>query len=387
AAPDLKAFLERQLHSNERYEKLRRVLARYREIAAQGGWELIPDGETLKPGMSDWRVPVIRRRLYLTDSLKSDGLSSTAYDEQLVEAVRHFQMRYGLDVDGVLGKETREAMNVPVEAVIRRIIVNMERWRWLPHDLDGVRVGVNIAGFDLGVFKDLRLEMQMPVIVGKTYHKTPIFSDLIKYIEFNPYWNIPPSIARNEMLPRLKQDPRYLVERNIRLFSGWGADARELDSTTVDWRGVSGKQMNRYKFRQDPGLKNALGTVKFMFPNDYNVYLHDTPSHSLFTRPERTFSHGCIRVSKPAELASYLLGGEENGWGIERVMEAINSRKRTVVPLDKPIPIIIAYRTVWLDSEGNVRFNKDVYGRDSILEKALFEDQLWLAPPPKEDVS
>jgi murein L,D-transpeptidase YcbB/YkuD len=250
--------------------------------------------------------------------------------------------------------------------------MNMERSRWISHDLGDVRVGVTIAGFKLVVFNDGKLELAMPVIVGKTYHKTPVFSDMIKYLEFNPFWNIPTGIARNEMLPKLKKDPMYLRERNIRVFSSWGEDAKELDSTKIDWNDV-GSNITRYKLRQDPGPANALGTVKFMFPNKYNVYLHDTPSHNLFQRTGRTFSHGCIRVSEPLELASYLLGGEEKGWGIDRVREIVSGGKRTIVSLEKPIPVHITYRTVWIGPDGTVRFSEDVYGRDKLLEKALYE--------------
>jgi len=372
-APDLKKFLEKQVPGNERYRMLRKTLARYREIAAQGGWEPIPEGEILKSGMSDDRVPKIRRRLYISGDIASDDdYSSVLYDTELSEAVKHFQMRYGLSADGVCGDATRAAMNIPVETLIRRIEMNMERSRWISHDLGDVRVGVTIAGFKLGVFNDGKLELAMPVIVGKKYHKTPVFSDMIKYLEFNPFWNIPPSIARNEMLPKLKKNPMYLRERNIRVFSSWGEDAKELDSTKIDWNDV-GSKITRYKLRQDPGPANALGTVKFMFPNKYNVYLHDTPSHSLFQRTGRTFSHGCIRVSKPLELASYLLGGEEKGWGIDRVREIVSGGKRTIVSFKKPVPVHITYRTVWIGPDGTVRFSEDVYGRDKLLEKALYE--------------
>ena len=183
--------------------------------------------------------------------------------------------------------------------------------------------------------------------------------------------NIPPSIARNEMLPKLKKNPNYLKERNIRVFSSWGVDAKELNSSTINWHKV-GKGISRYKLRQDPGPDNALGTIKFMFPNAYNVYLHDTPSHNLFERTERAFSHGCIRVSKPVELASYLLGGDERGWSEDRIRQIISSGKRTVVSLEKPIPVHILYRTVWVAHDGSVQFRKDIYGRDELLEKALY---------------
>jgi len=172
------------------------------------------------------------------------------------------------------------------------------------------------------------------------------------------------------MLPKLKKNPNYLKERNIRVFSSWGSDAKELDSTSLDWHSI-GSRITRYKLRQDPGKKNALGTVKFMFPNKFNVYLHDTPSHILFGRTNRTFSHGCIRVSKPAELAAYILGGEKEGWGMERIQEIIASGKRTVVRLKRPLPVHIAYRTA-LVIDGKVHFRNDVYGRDKLLEEALF---------------
>ena len=369
--PDLRKFLQQQVPTHQHYRNLRAALVKYRAFAANGGWEPIPAGKTLKPGMSDERAPKIRKRLSITGDLKSTDLSSVEYDAELVKAVKHFQMRHGLKPDGVVGKGTLAALNVPAEKLVRRIIINMERWRWMSHDLGEVRIVVNIAGFHLGGINHGDIEMLMRVIVGKPYHKTPVFSDMIKYIEFNPYWNIPPSIARNEMLPKLKKNPNYLKERNIRVFSSWGSDAKELDSTKLDWHKI-GSGITRYKLRQDPGKKNALGTVKFMFPNKFNVYLHDTPSHILFGRTNRTFSHGCIRVSKPAELAAYILGGEKEGWGLDRIREIIASGKRTVIRLKKPLPVHIAYRTAIVDKDGNVLFRNDVYGRDKLLEKALF---------------
>jgi murein L,D-transpeptidase YcbB/YkuD len=178
------------------------------------------------------------------------------------------------------------------------------------------------------------------------------------------------------MLPKLKKNPRYLEELNIRVFSSWSEDAKELDSTKIDWNEV-GRNIGRYKLRQEPGPKNALGTVKFMFPNKYNVYLHDTPSHNLFNQANRTFSSGCIRVSKPLELASYLLGGEDEGWGMDRIKQVIESGKRTVVSLKKTIPVHITYRTVFIGDDDNVvHFSRDVYGRDKLLEKALYDDTL-----------
>ena len=375
SAPDMQAFLEQQVPPFLQYRELRKALKKYRKIKTKGGWESILEGKVLKPGMEDERVGLIRKRLVVTGDLESDNLEGIIYDDETVKAVKHFQSRHGLETDGIIGKNTVSAMNLPVDAKIRKIRINMERYRWLTHQLGERIIVVNIAGFRAAGIKPKtgEFEIEMPVIVGREYHKTPVFSDSIKYIEFNPYWNIPVSIARNEMLPKLKKNAYYLKERNIRIFNGWGPDAKELDSTAVNWGKVGKREMGRYKLRQDPGPKNALGTVKFMFPNKFNVYLHDTPSHGLFRETKRAFSHGCIRLSRPTELASYILGDKKNGWGIESVKKIIASGKRKVVSLKKPFPIYILYRTVLINPENEeVNFRADIYGRDALLEKALF---------------
>jgi len=371
ASPDLEEFLAKQSPNNAPYIKLKDALKRYRNFAEQGGWPTIADGETLRLGMQSERIPLIRKRLKISGDNRAEDLSSQGFDEQLEDAVKQFQKRHHLDVDGAIGRQTLAALNIPVEKLIKRIIINMERWRWLAHDLGLKRLFVNIAGFTLVGTEDSRVRIKMPVIVGKTYHKTPVFSDSIKYIEVNPYWNIPSSIAVKEMLPKLIENPEYLHGENIRLYDGWGANAQELDSSAIDWRSV-GRGIKRFKLRQEPGRKNALGTIKFMFPNKYNVYLHDTPAHSLFRRAQRAFSHGCIRVSRPLQLAAYLLGGESKGWSIQRLQKIVASGKRTILKLEVPYPIHILYRTALVGDDGLVYFADDVYGRDAMLEKALF---------------
>jgi murein L,D-transpeptidase YcbB/YkuD len=300
-------------------------------------------------------------------------MGGTGYDEKTVAGVKRFQTRHSLAADGVIGRETVSSMNVPVDRRIRQILINMERYRWLNTSEAERVLAVNIAHFRILGIKNGSLEIAMPAIVGKTYHETPVFSDTIKYIVINPYWNIPNSIAKNEMLPKLKKNPNYLKEKNIRLLNGWDPDAKEVDSTTLDWKSMGEEDIVRYRLRQDPGPNNALGTIKFIFPNKYNVYLHDTPAHSLFQQRKRAFSHGCIRVSKPAELASYVLGGEKEGWGIEKIKQIIAGGERTVARPAKPYPIYILYRTVTVDPDsGEINFFPDVYGRDALLEKALF---------------
>ncbi len=371
-APDLVQFLQQQAPQHFGYQSLKKILAHFRMLEQQGGWPTIPDGQVLKPGMTDPRIPLLARRLTISGDLKGPAPAGNLYDPALVAAVKHFQKRYNLEQDGVIGKNTLAALNIPVQDHIRRIIINMERWRWLPHTLDGRRLLVNIAGFILAGTRDEKLEIVMPVIVGKTQHETPVFTQTMKYIEFNPYWNIPISIAENEIVPKMIKDPRHLAKEHIRIFDGWGKDAREISPSSIDWRTI-GSGIRRYRLRQDPGPDNALGTIKFMFPNKYDVYLHDTPAHSLFRHTRRSFSHGCIRVSDPRGLALYILDNDERGWSAERIKAIIEEGKRQVVPLKHPFPVHILYRTVLVDPRaGTIYFYDDIYGRDTLLARALF---------------
>lgn len=373
-APDMKAFLEQQAPPFPQYAELQTVLAEYREFAAKGGWSPIPPGETLKPGMEDQRVKLIRKRMAVTGELSSENMDSAIFDSELEAAVKQFQERHHLKADGTVGEQTLAAMNIPVTARIEQIILNMERYRWLNRSLARNRlVAVNIASFRALAGKPDKFDLIMPVIVGKQYHKTPVFSDTIKYVVINPYWNLTTNIARNETLPKLKKDPHYLEKHNMRIFQGWEADAPELDATTIDWSKISKKDMGRYRIRQDPGPNNALGTLKIVFPNKYNVYLHDTPAHGLFEKDQRAFSHGCVRLSQPVEMAAWVLGGEEKGWSPARIKEIIATGKRQVVVPDEPAAVYILYRTVGIKPEDrNLYFYNDIYGRDKLLAKALF---------------
>ena len=373
-APDMKAFMEQQAPPFLQYRELQKILIKYRAIAAKGGWPSMPAGKVLKPDMEDQRIFAVRKRLAATGDQAIENMDSAVFDTALVEAVKRFQKRHNLNQDGVIGNKTLAAMNVPVSSRINQIIINMERYRWLKRLRDDSLVVVNIAGFEAAAGKPGKFDVRMPVIVGKAYHKTPVFSDTIKYVDFNPFWNVPNSIARNEMLPKLKKNPDYLGTKNMRIFLGWDPDSPELDPTTIDWSKVSKKDMNRYRIRQDPGPNNALGTLKIMFPNKYSVYLHDTPSQGLFKQERRAFSHGCIRMGKPAEMAAWVLGGEEKGWTVARVNEIVASRKRQVVSLERPMSVYILYRTAFVDPEDHtLYFYEDIYDRDQFLAKALFD--------------
>ena len=373
-APDLARFLRMQAPQHFGYQSLKKYLAWYRTLKARGGWPEIPAGKVLKPGMQDPRIPLLIQRVTISKDLQAPVGNNQSYGRQLVDAVKHFQSRYHLKQDGIIGKNTLAALNITVEDTIRKIILNMERWRWLPHTLDGRRLLVNIAGFYLAGIHDEQLEITMPVIVGKTRHKTPVFSQTMRYVVFNPYWNIPDSIAEHEMVPKMVHDPDYLRKQRIRIFAGWDKNAGEVNPTTIDWKTI-GAGIKRYRLRQDSGPDNALGTIKFIFPNRYNVYMHDTPAHSLFKHTNRSFSHGCIRVSEPRKLALYILGHDDKGWSKERIDTLIREGKHVVIPLKKPFPVHILYRTALVDPRNNVlHFYNDVYGRDSLLAEALFTD-------------
>ena len=357
------------------YKQLKDDLARYRAIELRGGWPIIDSGQTLHPGDSDPRLSQIRKLLETVGDLETENAAENYYDPHTIAAVKRFQFRHGLTPDGVIGKKTRAAMNVPVAARIEQITLNLERWRWLDRQLGDTYVLVNIAGFDLKAVKSGRLKLEMPVIVGQLHHESPIFSDKIRYTEFNPYWNLTPHIARTETLAHLRRNPNYLADKHIKLFSSWGNDAIELDPLNIDWQSVTPRAMNHYKLRQEPGTWNALGTMKFIFPNKYSVYLHDTPNHDLFSAAKRAFSHGCIRLSDPAALAVFLLDGQKGSWDRQRVGNIVESGTRTIVTLPDRIPVHLTYLTAWHDDEGTLRFSEDIYNRDKRLKKALVKSQ------------
>jgi len=373
AATDLDAHLASLPPAHQHYRALKKALATYREIVARGGWKSVPAGRTLHPGEIDPRVPAIRNRLHVSGDLATIDHTDTFYDKALYKAVVGFQKRYGLQPDGVIGAQTIAAMNIPAKRLVSQIIVNMTRWRWQAHDLGDRYVLVNIAGYNLRAFEDGQTVIDMPVIVGELENQTPIFSDMIQYVEYNPYWVITRTIASKEELPRLQQNPRYLVDRKVRLFSSWDEDAVEIDSTRVDWRSITPEQMARYKLRQDPGPLNALGRMKFVFPNRFAIYMHDTPKRDLFSQSSRSFSHGCIRVSDPVALAAFVLGEEKAGWSPEKIQETVDTGKRKVVNLSVPLSVHLTYQTSWVDKEGTIHFNRDIYGRDTELSLALLE--------------
>lgn len=355
------------------YSKLRHARERLQQVSLRGGNPLLAPGATLRTGDSGERVGVLRKILINTGDLdRAASEADDRFDSDLEKAVKRFQLRHGLDIDGAVGPKTLEALNIPVERRIRQIELNMERWRWLPQDLGKHHVIVNIADFGLGVFEGGEMVIHMKAIVGRNYRRTPVFSDSITYVVLNPCWNVPPNVAEIDIVPALFGNVDYLQQNNIKLFHGWGSDMREIDPADVDWGHVNIKRSN-YWFRQDPGPANALGRIKFMFPNKFDVYLHDTPARGLFAKNIRNFSSGCVRIENALELAVHLLRGSPT-WTRERLVAALDTERDLIVRLPQPVPIHILYWTAWADDDGTMHFRNDVYGRDALLDRALRED-------------
>lgn len=357
------------LPQNKEYHQLVRALARYREISLQGGWPEVSGGTTLRHGDRDNRIPQIRKRLALAGDYSGTELESDRYDDELRDAVIQFQNRHGLDADAAIGPRTIAALNTPVETRLIQTLVNLERWRWLRYELGSRHIRVNIANFLVEVFENDEVILQYRAIVGRNYRQTPVFSARMTYLVLSPFWHIPPGIAANDILPGLRANPNYTRERNMKIFDGWGANAKEIDPSNVNWQEITRSNL-RYRFRQDPGPANALGDVKFMFPNKYHVYLHDTPARELFTRTVRDFSSGCIRVQNPLQLAEYLLQ-RNRGWDLAAIKRAVEQRTERTVTLAEPIWVHILYWTAWIDENGLTNFRDDIYQRDSRIIYAM----------------
>lgn len=350
------------------YRNLREALAKHRKKEGEGGLPEIPSGSELAVGDTSGRVSLLQEMLaWQGDSAAASGPDSV-YTRALARGVTRFQKRHALKADGVLGDSTLAALNVPMEERIRTLEINMERWRWLPNSLGERYVLVNIPEFKLHAYREGEEVEEMSVVVGERYNDraTPIFSDRMEYVVFNPYWNVPQGIARDEILPKARKDTSYLSEHAYQVVESYEPNADVLKPTLENLERVADGEL---RIRQ-AGTQNALGDVKFMFPNQFAVYLHDTPAQHLFDRTERAFSHGCIRVEEPARLAEYVLANQPD-WDADRIREVMRGDTRRRVNLSRPVPVYILYWTARAREDGTAQFYKDIYGYDGKLSEAL----------------
>jgi len=362
----LESFIQGVVSTGPLERLFRDHLRRYREIAAGGGWPSIAPGPTLHPGDQDPRLAALRQRLYLSGDLAEPATDPDApYDATLQAAVRQFQSRHALDADGLVGAGTLAALNVPVETRIDQLRLSLERLRWVSEDAPQEFLAINIAGYELFFFHDREIAWNTRVMVGKSFRQTPVFRGDITYLEMNPTWTVPPTILRNDTLPAIRRNPDYLAEKHITVLDREG---HRVDPASIDWS-TAGRGFP-YTLRQEPGPDNALGRIKFIFPNEHFVFLHDTPNQALFDQPERAFSSGCIRVEHPLELARLVLAGR-SGFGLADVERKIESGRTERIVLDEPMPVLILYFTASLDTDGNVRFFRDIYQRDVAVLAAL----------------
>ena len=368
---DISATLDALRPAHPAYRQLmdvRRSLA----SGAPASWQSLADRPTLHPGDRDPRLPEIRHRLAALGDLEpanSTDEDPLLYNPSLEAAIMRFQARHGLEADGVVGRDTFKALNLTPAERIRKLDATLERWRWLPESLGETYVLVNIAGFELTLVEKGAEVLRKRVIVGKPFRQTPVFSDQIEYLVLNPNWTVPRSIMLKDQLPQILQDPDYLARLNISVYRGWGADRVPVDPATIDWTAL-GRNNFPYQLVQEPGPQNALGQVKFMLPNQYDVYLHDTPARGLFAKSERTFSSGCIRVEQPFDLAERLLSGSPD-WSRARLEQAVSGQVSQTVLLPRPVPVHLQYWTAWVDNEGHIQYRNDIYDRDARLLKEL----------------
>jgi murein L,D-transpeptidase YcbB/YkuD len=378
---DLLGFIDTTLHNyrileglqeltpkHREYLNLKNALVEYRQFKQNGGWETFSTQlPKLEMGIRHPDITLLRNRLAITQgSIEHEMEDEELFDSLLHKHVIIFQTRNGLTADGVVGKATIEAMNIPVESRIASIEANLERWRWLSDDLGERYIKVNIANFELEIIENGSSVFTTNAIVGKAFRETPVFSSVMTYMVLNPDWTVPPTILNEDIVPAVISNPDYLSKKKLKVYA---ADGTEIDPTTIDWSSFTTNNFP-YKIHQNPGPENALGNIKFIFPNKYSVYIHDTPNRSLFKRTDRSFSSGCIRVDNPMKLAAWLMK-DNLKWTPALLNNAIEKGKTQTVKFKTPIPVHILYLTAWASNDGVVFFRKDVYNRDKILLAAL----------------
>lgn len=366
------------------------------KISAKGGYTKIPESKSLRVGDVSQTLPFLRKRLFESNDLtvqcknniknenalnevnpEIEKLSTNCeniFDEDLKNAVISFQKKHGLSSDGVVGGQTQRFLNISADKKISIIRLNLERMRWLPRDLGEKYLLVNVPEYKLRLYENNHIILNMAVIVGDKKFPTPIFSDKMSYVVLNPSWNIPDSIAKNEIIPKLLKDPNYLADKGIDIYAGWNGNPEKVDSKNIIDGAIleDEEYLRNFRFSQTSSHDNPLGKMKFMFPNKYSVYIHDTPAKSLFENARRAYSHGCIRLSKPEELLS-TIANEDKNLDILKANEILSSKvSEKSIGLDKKIPIHIIYLTSWVDENGVLQFREDIYNFDKIQKELLF---------------
>ena len=335
---------------NESYKLLKDQLVKYLTIAKNGGWPQVNVvKKSLKAGTSSPDVAIIKKRLMLSGDLAVND-TSQVFNDTLVTAVKNFQARHGFSETGIVSDSLIKEMNVPVTKRVEQLLMNMDRMRWLANNPSGNLIVVNIPEFVLHVYEGKQKAFDIDVVVGKEGHNTMMFNGDLNQVVFSPYWNVPPSIVAKEILPAIEKNPNYIAKENME---------------------ITGNDDGLPVVRQKPGPGNALGKVKFLFPNSFNIYFHDTPSKSLFNRDTRAYSHGCIRLREPEKFANYVLRNQPE-WTPEKISEAMNSGNEKYVKVKDPIPVVITYYTAWVDENGRLNFRQDIYGHDEKLAEKMF---------------
>jgi murein L,D-transpeptidase YcbB/YkuD len=366
SSPDVRAAIASLEPPFRGYWQAQKALQSYLRVARDDDGELLPaTKKPVEPGMDYAGIPRLVRLLHSLGDLPQNVSEAGRYSAPLVDAVKRFQVRHGLPADGRIGKATLVELNVPLRRRVRQLQFSLECWRWVPHEFPRPSIMVNIPEFQLHALnEDYATELEMKVVVGGAYgHQTPVFSADLKEVTFRPYWNVPWSITRAELVPKIKKDPMYLAKNDYEVvMPGDEAITRgEIDDSILE-----SFRAGTLSLRQRPGPKNALGLVAFMFPNEYNVYMHDTPASRLFSQSRRDFSHGCIRVEQPSLLAQWVLRGLDE-WTPEKIGAAMKGDKTIHVPLIKQIPVLVVYATAVALENGEVRFFDDIYGHDAEL--------------------
>lgn len=358
------------LPERDSYDRLKQALGKYRDLLLNGEWPLVSGGSVLKKDLVSGRVVELRKRLAASGDLEAEGTNGgNFFDENLEQAVILFQKRHGLKADGSVGPATLNALNVPLNQRIRQMELNMERMRWIPGNVDQRSIVVNIANFELNVIEKEKTVLSMRAVVGKPFQRTPVFTATMTHLVINPSWNVPVSIAQKEMLNKIQNEPHYLSNQNITVLRGWGPQEKKIDPESIDWSRINANTL-AYRFRQEPGPLNPLGRIKFVLPNKFDVYLHDTSSRRLFSESVRTFSHGCTRIEKPVELGEYLLQDDPR-WSREKLLTEIEKGTEQTILLPQPLNVHFIYLTAWVDEDEVLQFRNDVYKRDRQLDEAL----------------